>query len=102
VVEDVAFERIDKRLAQKLLDLADSEGRLSATHPEPAVELGSAREVVSRHLKEFQRRGWLELTRGLICLTDRASLERLAAGNCGAAPERRRRKRRRRQRQRCR
>jgi CRP/FNR family transcriptional regulator len=45
------------------------------------VELGSAREVVSRHLKEFQRRGWLELTRGLIYLTDRASLERLAAGS---------------------
>jgi hypothetical protein len=81
VVEDVAFERIDKRLAQKLLDLAHSEGRLGATHPEPAVELGSAREVVSRHLKEFQRRGWLELTRGLIYLTDRASLERLAAGS---------------------
>ena len=80
VVEEVAFERIDKRLAQKLLDLADSEGRLSATHQDLAVELGSAREVVSRHLKEFQRRGWLELTRGLICLTDRASLERLAAG----------------------
>ncbi|MGF1630137.1 MAG: Crp/Fnr family transcriptional regulator [Kiloniellaceae bacterium] len=81
VVEEVAFERIDKRLAQKLLDLADSEGRLSATHQELAVELGSAREVVSRHLKEFQRRSWLEMTRGLIRLTDRASLERLAAGS---------------------
>lgn len=80
VVEEVAFERIDKRLAQKLLDLADSQGRLNATHQDLAVELGSAREVVSRHLKEFQRRGWLNLTRGEVTLSDRAALERLAAG----------------------
>lgn len=78
VVEEVAFERIDKRLAQKLLDRADGSGNLSATHQDLAVELGSAREVISRHLKEFQRRGWLELTRGLIHVTDRRGLERLA------------------------
>jgi len=36
--------------------------------------------VVSRHLKEFQRRGWLELTRGEVRLTGRAGLETLAAG----------------------
>jgi len=80
VVEEIAFERIDKRLAQKLLERADREGRLSATHQDLAVELGTAREVVSRHLKEFQRRGWLELTRGRIDLGDRPALERLAAG----------------------
>lgn len=81
VVEEVAFERIDKRLAQRLLDLTNAEGRLGATHQELAVELGTAREVVSRHLKEFQRRGWLALTRGLVHVTDRQSLERLAAGD---------------------
>src|SRR5512138_1356456 len=80
VVEEVAFERIDKRLAQKLLERADGEGRLGATHQELAVELGTAREVVSRHLKEFQRRGWLDLTRGEIRLRDRADLARPAAG----------------------
>lgn len=78
VVEEVAFERIDKRLAQKLIDRADAEGLLGATHQELAVELGTAREVVSRHLKEFQRRGWLELARGALRLTDRSALQRLA------------------------
>lgn len=78
VVEEVAFERIDKRLAQKLLARADAEGRLSATHQELAVELGTAREVVSRHLKEFQRRGLLELNRGQVQLADRSGLARLA------------------------
>ena len=81
VVEEVAFERIDKRLAQKLLERADAEGRLNATHQDLAVELGTAREVVSRHLKEFQRRGWLELTRGLVRLSDRSALKALAALN---------------------
>lgn len=80
VVEEVAFERIDKRLAQKLLERTDESGHLNATHQDLAVELGTAREVVSRHLKEFQRRGWLELTRGQIALADRAGLESLAGG----------------------
>ena len=84
VVEEIAFERIDKRLAQKLLDLADPEGRLGTTHQELAVELGTAREVVSRHLKEFQRRGWLELTRGQIHISDRGALTGLAEGAEGA------------------
>lgn len=78
VVEEVTFERIDKRLAQKLLALADPTGRVKATHHELAVEVGSAREVVSRHLKDFQRRGWLELARGRVQVTARAELERLA------------------------
>ena len=81
VVEEVAFERIDKRLAQKLAELADPEGHLSLTHQELAVELGSAREVISRHLKEFQRRGWLDMTRGQIKLRDPAALTRLTAGD---------------------
>lgn len=80
VVEEVAFERIDKRLAQKLLERASESGQLSATHQDLATELGTAREVVSRHLKEFQRRGWLELNRGQIVLADRAGLEGLAGG----------------------
>jgi len=79
VVEEVAFERIDKRLAQKLCERAGGDGLLGATHQELAVELGSAREVVSRHLKEFQRRGWLTLTRGQVRLTDRDALRDLAA-----------------------
>ncbi|MCR9221596.1 MAG: Crp/Fnr family transcriptional regulator [Alphaproteobacteria bacterium] len=78
VVEEVAFERIDKRLAHKLIQRAGSDGAVEATHQALAVELGTAREVVSRHLKEFQRRGWVDPTRGQIRLTDRAALERLA------------------------
>ncbi len=81
VVEEVAFERIDKRLAQRLLERAGDDGELSTTHQDLASELGSAREVVSRHLKEFQRRGWLDLSRGRIAVVDRDSLAGLVAAD---------------------
>ena len=81
VVEEVAFERIDKRLAQRLLERAGEDGELNATHQDLASELGSVREVVSRHLKEFQRRGWIDLSRGRIALVERAAIARLAASD---------------------
>ncbi len=79
VIEEVAFARIDIRLAQRLLDLADDAGRLAMTHQQLAFELGTAREVISRQLHEFQRRGWIASTRGRIEMTDRKALEALAA-----------------------
>jgi CRP/FNR family transcriptional regulator len=78
VVEDVAFRRMDIRLAQKLLDLADGGDRVAATHQRLASELGTAREVVSRQLGEFQRRGWVTASRGTIRIDDRAGLAELA------------------------
>ena len=81
VVEEVAFERIDKRLAQRLLERAGEDGELNATHQDLASELGSAREVVSRHLKEFQRRGWVDLSRGRIAVVKRDALAGLAASD---------------------
>lgn len=80
VIEEVAFARIDVRLAQRLLQLADNSHRLSATHQDLANELGSAREVISRQLHEFQRRGWIKAARGEIELTDRGAIGNLAAG----------------------
>ena len=70
VIEEVAFKRIDIRLAQKLLDLGRTSGHVHLTHQQLATELGSAREVISRQLHEFQRRGWVSATRGDVRLTD--------------------------------
>jgi CRP/FNR family transcriptional regulator len=78
VIEEVAFRRVDLRLAAKLLELAGSEDQVRATHQDLAVELGTAREVISRQLQEFQRRGWLTLARGVLTLTDRDALRRFA------------------------
>ena len=77
VIEEIAFRRMDIRLAQRLLELA-KEGRVEATHQQMAAELGTAREVVSRQLSEFQRREWVAQSRGEIRILDRAALEDLA------------------------
>lgn len=77
VVEDVAFGRLDIRLAQRLLALAEGD-TVRATHQKMAAELGTAREVISRQLAEFQRRGWVAQGRGAIRLSDRAALAALA------------------------
>ena len=78
VINEVAFFRIDIRLARKLCDLVDAAGPARITHQELATELGTAREVVSRQLQEFKRRGWIETSRGRIALLDREALARLA------------------------
>jgi len=70
VIEEVAFKRVDLRLAQKLLDLGRTSGEVHLTHHQLATELGSAREVISRQLQEFQRRGWVSAARGEVRLTD--------------------------------
>jgi CRP/FNR family transcriptional regulator, anaerobic regulatory protein len=78
VIEEIVFRRLDVRLAQKLLQLADPDSNLQATHQSLAQELGTAREVVSRQLQEFQRRGWVELGRGVVKITAPAGLRRIA------------------------
>lgn len=79
LIDDIAFQRIDLRLAARLLAMAEGE-LVRATHQQLAAELGSAREVISRALSEFQRRGWIEQARGEVRLTDRAALEKLMQG----------------------
>ncbi len=78
VIEEIAFQRMDIRLADKLIKLGGESGFVRATHQQLAAELGTAREVVSRQLGEFRRRGWVEAGRGSVTLTDRVAMERLA------------------------
>lgn len=50
------------------------------THQQIAQMVGASRETVSRAMKDFQERGWITVERRQIVVTDRAALERLAAG----------------------
>ncbi len=78
IVEDVAFQRLDIRLSQRLIELADEDAVVNLTHQQLSVELGSAREVISRQLKEFERNGWVELTRGGVRLIDTDAVKKLS------------------------
>jgi CRP/FNR family transcriptional regulator, anaerobic regulatory protein len=79
IIEEVAFQRMDIRLAHKILDLPVDNEKLHMTHQQLAAELGTAREVISRLLQEFQRRQWIEIGRGEIKIKDRDALSALAA-----------------------
>ncbi len=76
LVEELAFGSVDRRLARALLELAAG-SRVHATHEQLAAELGTAREVISRRLKGFERSGWIELRRGDIHILDAAALSDL-------------------------
>lgn len=78
IINEVAFKRLDIRLAQKLVSLADDNNRVKTTHQKLAIELGTAREVVSRQLQEFQRRDWLKQSRGSIDIQNLKELKELA------------------------
>lgn len=78
VVDDVAFGRIDVRLAQRLLSLGEGRREVRATHQALAGELGTAREVISRVLNDFQKRDLIEQSRGVITFKDKAALSTIA------------------------
>jgi CRP/FNR family transcriptional regulator len=80
LLNEVAFRRIDARLADWLVMTSAREGRsIRHTHQEAAIELGTAREVVSRQLKEFERQGLVSLSRGRIEVLDPDALRQFAA-----------------------
>lgn len=78
-IDAAVFHRIDERLAALLVERARG-GRLAATHQAIADELGTAREVVSRKLKAFERAGHVTLSRGAIAVRRPQALRRIAAG----------------------
>ncbi|MFQ5587592.1 MAG: Crp/Fnr family transcriptional regulator [Nitrospiria bacterium] len=77
-VEEIAFRRVDVRIAEFLAARAGDRECVTVTHQEIASELGTAREVVSRILKDFERAGLISLSRGAIIVLDKAALLRRA------------------------
>lgn len=76
LVEAIAFQRLDQRLAGLLLGHGQT---MHTTHQQLADELGSVREIVSRLLKSFAEQGLVELGRNQISILDPAGLRALAA-----------------------
>lgn len=76
-LEEVAFRRLDCRIAAYFLDNSDPK-IIKITHEAIAQELGSSREVVSRVLKTWEKQGLLTLSRGKIELKNLTELEHIA------------------------
>jgi len=77
LVEKIAFVPTHQRLAKYLLEQYKLQHPIEATHQDIANELGTAREVVSRLLKEFEHHRWIKLHRGRIEIFDIKSLREI-------------------------
>lgn len=78
IVDEVAFRRMDARVAALLQERSQLLNPVKITHQEIASELGSSREVVSRILEDFASRGLLSLGRGSVDVLDFDSLANIA------------------------
>ena len=76
LVEEVAFRRLDARLAQLLIRRGPV---IEGTHQQLADELGSVREIVSRLLRSFEQRGLVRIERERVTALDPKGLAALAA-----------------------
>ncbi len=78
IVDEVAFRRMDIRVAILLLERSRTANPLNITHQEIAAELGSSREVISRILENLTRQGLIRMGRGTLEVLDFQALETLA------------------------
>jgi CRP/FNR family transcriptional regulator len=80
LIEEVVFKRMDQRLTDTLIERSQSVGEIiKMTHEELATELGTAREVISRLLKELELNGLVRLQRGSIEILDLKALSKKGA-----------------------
>ena len=76
-IEEVAFRRVDVRLIEYLIHISQYKGlSIQKTHQEIARELGSAREVINRMLKDMESENLIILSRGVIQIKDILSLQK--------------------------
>ena len=82
VIEEVAFTKLDKRLAQFLIQKSSEKGTktslMKMTHREIAAELGTAREVITRLLSEFESNQYVSLARRQIEIRSEDALQQIA------------------------
>lgn len=69
-IEEIAFTPIDVRLAQRLIELGGDAASLRITHDQLAADLGTAREVVSRKLAQWEQLDLIERGRGCVKILD--------------------------------
>ncbi len=78
LLERVAFQKVESRLAGYLLAHAAEDGTLETTQADLATAIGSAREVISRRLDALERRGCILRERGLVRITNTEILRQVA------------------------
>lgn len=67
LIDAIAFKQVDLRLLNKLKEYQLKQGdEIEITHQILAKEIGTAREVISRLLKQLEKENFVKLERGII------------------------------------
>ena len=81
LVQGLAFNRVDERIAQYLIKVSEGKQKINITHQQIALEVGSVRAVVTRELDRFRDKGWIKVGRGNIEILDKSALSELILKN---------------------
>ncbi len=77
VLENVSFKNTDIRILEYLITASAQQGdSIITTHQQIALEIGTAREVVSRSLKSLERQNLVRLSRGKINVPNLKKLQK--------------------------
>jgi len=79
IVDEIAFQRMDRRVAAFLMERSQLQNPIPITHQEIANEIGSSREVISRLLEDFSKRGLISTGRGAVKVMDAGELNLISA-----------------------
>lgn len=74
LVDEITFNKLDQRLATLLLSHGPV---IRQSHQAIADELGSVREIISRILKQFEKNGWVRLSREQVEILEPQAIEEL-------------------------
>ena len=89
-LEAMAYQRVDQRLARKLLDLSQRFGistvrgtliQARLTQQELAEMIGTTRETLAHTLGDFRRRGLLDASKHSVVIRDAERLTEIAEGD---------------------
>ena len=69
LIDEIVFRKMDERLFEYLIEKSEN-GKLKTTHQKIASDLDTAREVVTRLLGDFEKKGLVDLSKNLIQLTN--------------------------------
>jgi CRP-like cAMP-binding protein len=85
LVEDLSFLSVEAQIAKRLWLLSEhfgtdaTQGRnLKITQSELAAFLGVSRQAINTHLADWQEQGWLDISRGSLCIRDLDRLRQVA------------------------
>ncbi len=77
IIENISFKRIDVRIIEYLIEQSSKHGKtLVLTHQQIAYDIGTAREVVSRTLKELESKNIISQVRGKIFINEHSELNK--------------------------